>query len=122
MRVYIVTYMVYTILDEYDQQVADQMRMMVTDGSISSIQLDTRLSDAELERHVYATVYANELYKPLRDVLGPYTPEADRGREIARSIVATTYNNAPEVARIFRAFTFVVELFTAPQDSLAVRA
>ena len=39
-----------------------------------------------------------------------------------RSIVATTYNNAPDAERIFRAFTFVVELFTAPQDGLAVRA
>ena len=63
--------------------------MMVTDGSISSIQDDTRLSDAELERHVYATVAMNDVYAPLREVLPPYTPEANVARERARSIVAT---------------------------------
>ena len=64
----------------------------------------------------------NNVYASLRDVLPPYTPEANVARERARSIVATVYNNAPEVERIFRAFTFVVELFTAPQDGSAVRA
>ena len=64
----------------------------------------------------------NDVHAPLREVLPPYTPEANVARERARSIVATAYNNAPDAERIFRAFTFVVELFTAPQDGLAVRA
>ena len=100
--------LVYNILDEYDKQVADQVRMMVTDGSINSIQDDARTSDAELERHVYAMVAMNDVYAPLREVLPSYTPEANVARERARSIVATTYNNAPEVARIFRAFSYMV--------------
>ena len=40
--------LVYNILDEYDKQVADQVRMMVTDASVSSIQDNTRMLDAEL--------------------------------------------------------------------------
>ena len=33
------------------------------------------------ERHVYATVAMNDVYAPLREVLPPYTPEANVARE-----------------------------------------